>query len=236
MVATLIFMRLYVAVNPFPSDDERLMSKAGQYQIFITFFAAHIIQNNHLGISANDPVGLLLIFVNIGVIVLSVYFEVRSIREGRKDKDKSEEEKAEKREFSLDAKSDTVQEHRKDTLNPMVSLPGSGIELAEIVPRKKELNVKIFDKDDDTKNKDRKLKFVSSSMKIQESSNSIAESSSITHHRSQSTTDLHRDIENGARDAQGFGSVKTTLSAGGDIVKRIQQNMRDHTADSDDEF
>jgi len=233
MVATLIFMRLYVAVNPFPSDDERLMSKAGQYQIFITFLAALIIQNNLLGNSANDSIGVLLILVNIGVLVLSGYFEVRSIRETRADK--TEGGKAEKREFSLDGKSDIVLEYTKDTLNPMASLQGNSIELVEIVSRSNILDAKNCKQDNFIKIEDKKLEFENDFKKNQECSNSITELSQISHHPSQSTG-LNRDIENGARDTQGFGSVEVNLSAGGDVVKRIQQNMRLDTADSDDEF
>ena len=210
------------------------MSEAGQIQIFVTFFAALIIQNNLLGVSANDSIGVLLIFVNIGVLVLSVYFEVRSIREGRNNK--AEDETAEKREFNSDGKSDIVQEHRKDALNPMVKLQESGIELAEIISRKKELVVKNFDKDNNSKNEDKKPEVFNSSKKNQESSDSIPESSVISYHRSQSK-DLIRDIENGTRETQDFDSLETsTLTVGGDIVKRVQQNMRVHAADSDDEF
>jgi len=97
------------------------------------------------------------------------------------------------------------------------------------------LDAKNCNQDNFIKIEDKKLEFENDFKKNQECSNSITELSQISHHPSQSTG-LNRDIENGARDTQGFGSVEVNLSAGGDVVKIIQQNMRLDTADSDDEF
>ena len=237
MVATLIFMRLYVAVNPFPSDDERLMSEAGQYQIYITFLAALIIQNNLLGTSVNELIGILLILVNNGVLVFSVYFEIQSLRETKAGD--AEEGKVEKREFSSNRNSDILQGHRKDTLNPMVSLHENGIELAEIKPRENVLEIKKCDED-----KDKKRRESSFELEVLYNTNHVSESSNISS-KPANVIDAHKDIEKGSGLTTILHNEKNicrqdldekSASNSGNTVKRILGRVRDQPADSDDEF
>ena len=188
-----------------------------------------------------------MIFVNIGVLVLSVYFEVENIRTTRADT--TEGKKVKKRESFSDRKSDIVQEHHKDTLNPMLSLHENCIELVEIKSRTNVLDFKKCDEDED-KDKDKKHRELNFEFERLNNTNQVSGSQNFSS-KSANIIDSHEDVEKGSGVKQNTilrdGKMHfiqdhfdgKRASVGQNTVKRILGKARDQpaeTADSDDEF
>ena len=76
----MLYIKLYSYYAPFDSSDDDTLAETGQWQIFITFFGALIIQNellSTLGGTFDSIFEVLLVAVNLSLAVLLVYMEAR---------------------------------------------------------------------------------------------------------------------------------------------------------------
>ena len=106
------------------------MSKTGQLQCLMTFFAALVIQNDLLGNSMNETVGVFLVVGNFSVLFVSLYFEVQSFRKMTTDEDETMKEKDEDHEMYRESRvsellreeglAEIVSNHEQETQNPLM--------------------------------------------------------------------------------------------------------------------
>jgi hypothetical protein len=79
IMVSILYIKLYREYEPYVNDNDDELAELGQYQIFFTFFGALILQNSLLSSSWDTAVGVLLIFVNLGVVMMALLAEIRNV-------------------------------------------------------------------------------------------------------------------------------------------------------------
>ena len=82
ILLSFLFMEIYAHCHPYRLKEVAILSMCGQYQVFLTFIGALVIKNNLLGDENNDQVAGSLITLNLGVMILALYFEIMDYRNG----------------------------------------------------------------------------------------------------------------------------------------------------------
>ena len=73
----LFYIKLYGYFSPYADTDDNVIAETGQFQIFLTFFGALIMQNHLLGEKFTPGVSVLLIALNTMVCLMVCYIEYR---------------------------------------------------------------------------------------------------------------------------------------------------------------
>jgi hypothetical protein len=74
VLLALMYIKLYGHYAPYLKGSDDAVAETGQFQIFLSFLGALVYQRQLLGDGWNSAVGTTLIVINMGVIVLFVYF------------------------------------------------------------------------------------------------------------------------------------------------------------------
>jgi hypothetical protein len=90
------YITLYSYYQPYEGASDNVLAAAGQIQIFFTFFAALIIQNDLMGKKWNLLLGINLTVVNTAIIFLSFYFEIVNYHMEMKERHEEEMKQREK--------------------------------------------------------------------------------------------------------------------------------------------
>ncbi len=107
-----VYIRLYGYYRPYEEDPDDVLAETGQVQILMTFFVTLVIKNGLLSSKWNNGLGVLLTMINLGIIVLTCYYEIsnyhEAVKEAREKEQKvrqlREQKRAQKRlEFALKA-------------------------------------------------------------------------------------------------------------------------------------
>lgn len=85
LLLALFYIKLYGFFRPYEAEVDSLAAEVGQFQIFLTFLGALIIQRQLLGAEWNTAVGAALLVINVSVTMLFLgQVAVRLIRDARR--------------------------------------------------------------------------------------------------------------------------------------------------------
>jgi hypothetical protein len=76
-----IYLCIYGRYRPYRQDEDNIIGSLGLNQVFFTFFAALICENNLIRSELIIFLGIILILVNCSVLVLSCYYSYLSFKE-----------------------------------------------------------------------------------------------------------------------------------------------------------
>jgi hypothetical protein len=85
------YIRLYSYYRPYEEDAENVLAETGQMQILFTFFVTLVFQNSLLNAKWNYGLGVILTLINLTIIVLTLYYEVKNYQdtvEATREKDR----------------------------------------------------------------------------------------------------------------------------------------------------
>jgi predicted outer membrane repeat protein len=88
MLLALAFIGLYGSYQPYDDAQDGELAHIGQYQIYFTFFAALIVQNDLLDPEYTSLFTVLLIFLNLAVAVYAVFVQFWQSSEDFEEQDK----------------------------------------------------------------------------------------------------------------------------------------------------
>jgi hypothetical protein len=111
------YIVLYSTYKPYNEASDATLAESGQIQIFLTFFAALVIQNNLMSSTWDTMLGAMLTLVNMLVIGLTFYFEIAAYQAERKQAEEQAEEDRKK------AANDRIAAHVLTKQNPSKTIP-----------------------------------------------------------------------------------------------------------------
>jgi len=78
-LVALVYIKVYHNFQPYDNYNDDLIAELGQLQIFVTYLCALIYQKSLLSDKYDVIVSLVLICLNLGVLMLFLFFELRTI-------------------------------------------------------------------------------------------------------------------------------------------------------------
>jgi hypothetical protein len=92
---SLFYIKAYGYYGPYLNREDDILAETGQFQIYMTFFVALIIQNALLPAFWFPALGLVLVFLNLSVVYYSLYVELQNATPAEEAKVQPEEEEEE---------------------------------------------------------------------------------------------------------------------------------------------
>jgi hypothetical protein len=79
LLISLFYIKVYGFYAPYANRQDSVLAETGQFQVFLTFFGALIVQNALLPAFWSSPLGVLLIAMNLSVLYYTLYVELRHV-------------------------------------------------------------------------------------------------------------------------------------------------------------
>jgi hypothetical protein len=79
LLISLFYIKVYGYYAPYTDRQDSVLAETGQFQVFLTFFIALIIQNSLLPGFWASPLGIILIVVNLSVLYYTLYIELKNV-------------------------------------------------------------------------------------------------------------------------------------------------------------
>lgn len=79
LLIALLYIKVYGYYAPYAHRQDSVLAETGQFQVFLTFFIALIIQNSLLPDAWTAPLGVLLIILNLSVLYYTMMVEMKNI-------------------------------------------------------------------------------------------------------------------------------------------------------------